>query len=122
MSAFDISTIPKLKNPYKHNINPVWGPNTGRNTNSGKFTGSFVGWFDQLILEIGRHNQTEHTSIINTLGVQTIEITFKDTKTGSDKTEWFYLDTIESELENYKKGYYAPMTITMTAISKRGDM
>lgn len=122
MSALDISTLPKIINPYKHDINPVWGPNTGRNTNSGKFTGSFVGWFDQLTIQFGRHGQTDHSTILNSLGVSTIEITFKDTKTGSNKTEWFYLDTIESELGNYKKGYYAPMTITMTAISKRSDM
>lgn len=122
MSALDISTLPKVINPYKHDIHPEWGPDTGRNTNSGKFTGSFVGWFDQLTIQFGRHNQTEHTQILSDLGVATKEIKFLDTKTGAYKTEWFYLDTIETETINYKKGSYAPMTITLTAISKRSDM
>lgn len=117
-----ISNIPRVINPYNHVINPLWGKDTGRNTNSGKFTGTFLGWFDQLTIQIGRHNQAEHNTIMNTLGVPSASITFFDTKTGTDKTEDFYLDTIESELTNYKKGFYGPMTITMTAISKRSDM
>lgn len=120
--ALDIETLPKLINPYSHILHPEWGKDTGRNTNSGKFSGSFVGWFDQLTLTFGRHNQTEHTQILNELGIATREIKFLDTKTGTYKTEWFYLDSIETETTNYHKSYYNQMTITMTAISRRGDM
>ena len=122
MATIVIKDIPKVINPYTHKLHPEWGPDTGRNTNSGKFTGTFIGWFDQLVIQIGRHNATEHNTIMSSLGVATINATFFDTKTGTDKTEDFYLDSIETEVSNYKKGYYAPMTITMTAISRRSDM
>jgi len=122
MSAFDLETLPKLKNPYTHSLHPEWGKGTGRNTNSGRFSGSFVGWFDQLVLTFGKHNQTDHTTILNALGVATKEIKFLDTKTGNYKEEWFYVDSIDTETSNYHKGYYNEMTITLTAIPKRGDM
>ena len=120
--ALDLETLPKLINPYTHSLHPEWGKNTGRNTNSGKFSGSFIGWFDQLTLTFGKHNQTQHTQILSDLGVATKEIKFLDTKTGAYKTEWFYLDSIDTETTNYHKGYYNQMTITLTAIAKRSDM
>lgn len=117
-----ISSLPKVKNPYVHKVHPEWGPNTGRNTNSGKFTGTFVGWFDQLVISFGYHTMTEHTQILTSLGVATASIVFFDTVKNTTKTEDFYLDSIETEVSNYKKGLCSPMTITMTAIARRSDM
>lgn len=113
--------MPKLKN-VEHTVEPTWGPDTGRNTNSGKFTGTFVGWFDTLQLEIGKTTQAEMTAIKNVIEIPIIEnVTFVDSKTGNNKTEDFYGTAIKAKRKK-KNGLYEPFSISLKAVSKRGDM
>ena len=58
----NLSELPKLKR-IEHAVEPTWASDAGRNSNSGKFGGTFVGWFDTLKVEIGKTVQSEMTLI-----------------------------------------------------------
>lgn len=116
--ATDIYSLPKVIS-VEHTIEPVWASDAGRKSNSGKFTGSFVGWFDILKVSVGKCSQTDMTTIRNTIETPIVEdITFKDSKTGSDKTENFYGTAITALTHNTKK-VYEPFSFSLKAISRR---
>lgn len=110
----------KLKH-IEHTVEPTWSKNTGRNSNSGKFSGTFVGWFDTLKVDIGKTNQSEMTSIKNAIEHPIIPVTFKDSKTGNNKTEDFYGTAITASYNNLK-GRYEPFSFSLKAVSRRSDM
>ena len=53
--AVTLLNLPKVTG-IEHTIEPVWAKNSGRNSNSGKFSGTFVGWFDTLKISVGQSN------------------------------------------------------------------
>lgn len=108
-----------LSNP-KHSIEPLWASDAGRNSNSGKYSGTFIGWFDKIEISIGETTQTELTQIRTAIDTPIITATFTDSRTGNSKTEDFYGTTITAERLNSKK--YKPFSFTLTAIQKRSDM
>ena len=109
-----------LSNP-KHSIEGLWASDAGRNSNSGKYSGTFIGWFDKIEVSIGETTQAELTQIRNAIEHPIIEnVTFTDTKTGNSKTENFYGTTITAE--RLKSGRYKPFSFTLTAIERRTDM
>ena len=112
--------MPKALSNPKHSIEPLWGSDAGRNSNSGKYSGTFIGWFDKLEISIGKTTQQELTTIRNAIEHPIIEATFMDSRTGTNKTEQFYGTTITAERLNSKE--YKGFTFTLTAISKRTDM
>lgn len=116
-----LENLPKVKS-IEHSVEPTWGPDSGRNTNSGKFTGTFVGWFDTLQIEIGKTTQEELTRIKNVIEHPIIKnATFVDSKNGKNKTEDFYGTAIKAKRKN-KNGMYEAFSFSLKAISKRSDM
>lgn len=116
--ALDIRNLPKVLSNIKHTIEPVWASDAGRNTNSGKFSGTFVGWFDVLDINIGETTQEEMTKIRNAIEKSVIEnVSFTDSKTGQTKTEDFYGTSIPAERLN--KTRYKPFSFSLKAIEKR---
>lgn len=116
-----LDNLPRLKT-IEHSVEPTWGPDSGRNTNSGKFTGTFVGWFDILQLEFGKTTQTEMTAIKNSIEKPIIEdVSFVDSKNGHDKIEGFYGTAIKAKRKS-KNGMYEPFSINLKAIERRRDM
>ena len=119
--AININQLPKMLSNPKHSIEPLWASDAGRNSNSGKYSGTFIGWFDKIEISIGETTQSELTQIRNAIESPIIEnVTFIDTKTGNNKTEDFYGTTITAERLNSKR--YKPFSFTLTAIQKRSDM
>lgn len=117
----DLSELPKLKG-IDHTVEPTWASDAGRNSNSGKFNGTFVGWFDTLQINIGKTNQQEMTEIKNAIEKPIIEsVKFKDSKDGNNKTEDFYGTAIKASYNNLK-GNYAPFSFSLKAIERRDDM
>lgn len=113
-----VKDLPKLKS-QEHSLEPLWGDDTGRNSNSGKYSGTFIGYFSQLVLEFGKTTQTEMTEIKTALQNPIIEnVKYKDSDTGNDSTEDFYGTKIPAKLENLN-GKYSAFSITLTAIKKR---
>ena len=116
-----INELPKILSNPKHSIEGVWASDAGRNSNSGKYSGTFIGWFDQLEISVGETTQEELTIIRNAIEHPIIEnVTFIDTKTGTSKTEDFYGTTITGERLNSKK--YKPFSFSLIAIERRNDM
>lgn len=116
--AIDVRTLPKLLNNPKHSVEALWADDTGRNSNSGKFSGTFIGWFDKIELPFGKTTQAELTQIKNALEKPIISnVSFTDTNTGNTKTEDFYGTTITAERNNSQT--YKPFSITLIAVSKR---
>lgn len=119
----NLNSLPKIKLPYKHTVEPTWANDAGRYTNSGKFTGTFVGYFDTLEISVGKTNQSELTEIRSHIEVPIIEdITFLDTKTGNLKTADFYGTAISVEPISYKSKIYKPFAFSLKAIERRKDM
>lgn len=118
--AVNISNLIKVKK-VDHTAEPTWAKDAGRNSNSGKFGGTFVGYFDTLKIEVGKTNQNEMTTIKNAIEKAIISVTFKDSKTGQNKTEDFYGTAITASYDNLK-GNYEPFSFSLKAISRRDDM
>lgn len=116
--AVDVRTLPKLLNNPKHTVEPLWASDTGRFSNSGKFSGTFIGFFDNVELSFGKTTQEEMTQIKNALEVPIIEdASFTDSNTGNTKTEDFYGTAITAERLN--RYLYKPFTIKLIAVEKR---
>jgi len=118
--AVKVNELPKLLSNPKHTIEPLWADNSGRKTNSGKFVGTFIGWFDKLELPIGSTTYAEMITLRNAIEVPIGEFTFLDSKTNALKTEFFYGTAIIAERKNSTT--YKPLTVTLTAVNRRVDM
>lgn len=117
--ALTITNLPHITK-IEHSIEPLWASDAGRNSNSGKYSGTFVGWFDKLTISVGRTTETQLQTIRNAIESSIIsDVSFKDTKTGSTKTEDFYGTAINAGSLNYKHGTYEPFSFSLVAISKR---
>ena len=117
----DLYSLPHVTS-VKHTIEPTWAKDAGRNSNSGKFSGTFVGWFDVLDVKVGTTNQEQMTRIRNAIEKPILEdITFDDSKFGGTKTEDFYGTAIGAERES-KRRSYKPFSFSLKAVSKRDDM
>ena len=119
--AVDLMKLPKVTN-VKHTIEPVWASDTGRNSNSGSFSGTFVGWFDNLEIKVGKTTPTELQQIREAIEIPIIEnVSFYDTKKNKTKVEDFYGTAIGVEI-NKKTIIYPPFSFSLKATVRRGDM
>ena len=118
--AVNINQLPKALSNPKHTIDPVWGEDAGRFTNSGKFTGTFIGWFDTLDVPIGKTTYEEMKSIRQAIEKPTIQVTFTDSRTNKLRTAEFYGTAIPAERLNSTT--YMPFVFSLKAIEARDDM
>lgn len=102
---------------------PTWGDDTGRNSNSGKFSGTFKGYFTKIHIEVGPMTPNEMTGFKAIFEVPIIEdFTFPNSSNnGADYTEDFYGTAIKSELNDWD-GKYKPFSIDLVAVNKRNDI
>lgn len=99
---------------HDHTVEPLWASDTGRNSNSGSYSGTFIGYFSQVIIEFGKTTQEQMKLIKDNFEHPIIEMKYKDSYTGNWKTEEFYGTAIKSKLNNWE-GKYLPFSITLTA-------
>ena len=119
-------SLPKITK-IKHTVEPTWDSKTGRNSNSGKFSGTFVGYFDTLEVSVGKTTQNELNQIRDKVEIPIIEnVEFLDSKTGNNKIEDFYGTAIGVEITNINiannKKKYPPFSFSLKAVSRRSDM
>lgn len=102
---------------------PLWGSDSGRNSNSGKFTGTFVGYFTNLHIEVGPMTKEEMTGFKAIFEVPIIEdVTFPNSSdSGRDYTEDFYGTAIESAT-TYWNGKYESFSFDLIAVEARDDI
>lgn len=107
---------------YSDTLEPTWGPDTGRNSNSGKFSGTFIGYFTTIHIDFGRTTKTQMQSLKAIFENPIIEdVTFPDSHSNVDKTEDFYGTAIKAELNKWN-GLYEPFSIDLIALVKRNDI
>lgn len=102
---------------------PLWGSDTGRNSNSGKFSGTFKGYFTNLHIEVGPMTKQEMDNFKAIFEVPIIEnLTFPNSSNnGNDYTEDFYGTAIESVLDDWN-GKYKSFSFDLVAVNKRNDI
>ncbi len=114
--------LPKIIDT-EHKIESLWASDAGRNSNSGKFSGTFIGWFDTIHIAVGKTTQAEMTQIRNAIENPIIEsVKFIDSKTGNYKTEDFYGTAISAKTNKKDSSMYEPFSFDIKAVNKRGDM
>ena len=119
--ALNLNSLPKMLKNVEHTIEPLWADDTGRNTMSGKMSGTFIGWFDNLTVHIGTTTQSEMTSIRQSVEKSIIkDVIFFDTRTGTYKTEDFYGTAIKAIRKTNTT--YEPFDFNLIAVEKRGDI
>ena len=107
-------TVPILS--FTHSLEPSWASDAGRNSNSGKFTGTFIGYFSKVTIEFGRTTQTQMTAIKNAFESATFEMTYPS-KDGTSKTEYFYGTAISGKKTNWN-GKYDKFSINLIGVAK----
>lgn len=106
---------------HQHSKEPTWASDTGRNSNSGKFGGTFIGYFSQLVLEFGESTQEEMTEIKKNLEHPIVEVTFLNSDDGKWRTEEFYGTGIPAKKDNWE-GDYKSFSLTLTAVNEFDDI
>lgn len=112
-----LDEIPKLIS-YQIGREPLWGSDAGRESMAGQYSGTFIGYFTKITLNIGRTTQEELSIIKGYLEVPLFNFTYPDDKTSQDRTEKFYGTAIKPQRNNLD-GKYEGFTIDLTAISRR---
>ena len=107
-------TVPIVR--FSHSKEPSWANDTGRNANSGKFSGTFIGYFSKITIEFGRTNQTQMSAIKSAFESATMSVTYPSSD-GSNKTETFYGTAINGKKSNWD-GKYEPFSIDLIGVSK----
>lgn len=108
---------------FKDKPEPLWGDDAGRNSNSGKFSGTFKGYFTNLHIEVAPLTKSQMTSFKAIFEVPIIEnVTFPNSSNnGTDYTEDFYGTAIESATD-YWNGKYKSFSFDLVAVEKRNDI
>lgn len=103
---------------------PTWADDAGRNSNSAKFTGTFVGYITDLQIDFGRTNQEEMTIIKNAIEKPNGIISnfeYRSSNTGEIVTEDFYGTVIDATYNN-EKGKYQPFSVSLKGVELRDDI
>lgn len=118
-----IENLPKVLT-VNHSIESLWADDTGRESNSGRYSGTFIGWFDKLEINVGATTEEEMQEIRNAVEWPTFEAEFYDTKQNKYVSEEFYGTTISAKCRSgkypgYKGIRYEPFSFKLTAIAAR---
>lgn len=107
-----------------HSIEPLWADDTGRESNSGTYSGTFIGWFDKLEINIGSTTESEMKQIRDAIEWPTLDAEFYDTKLNRFVTKEFYGTAISAECKEGKYPgsddiRYEPFSFKLTAVRAR---
>lgn len=105
---------------FRITVEPLWGDDAGRDNMTGDFSGTFKGFFTNIILNFGKTTQEEMKFIKDNFEKPTFPFTYPSDKTGQDVTENFYGTAISAEKESIKpNSKYLPFDITLVAVKRR---
>lgn len=107
---------------FQDTLQPTWGDDAGRNTNTAKFTGTFVGYITDLHIEVGPLTKAQMTSFKQIFEVPIIQLTYPNSNNnGADKTEYFYGTAITAKTD-YWDGDYEPFSFDLKGVAIRDDV
>lgn len=105
---------------YSITSEPMWGSDAGRDNMLGDFSGTFNGFYTNIVLSFGKTTQEEMKIIKDTFEKPTFPFTYPSEKTGEDITEIFYGTAIKAEKMSAKTNRkYMPFEITLVAVKRR---
>ena len=102
---------------------PLWAEDTGRQSNSGKFSGTFIGYFTNIHIQVGRMTPQQMKNFKAIFEVPIIEnVTFPNSSNGGvDYTEDFYGTSLAGKTNDWN-GMYEPFEFDLTAVEARNDI
>jgi len=102
---------------------PLWADDTGRQSNSGKFSGTFIGYFTNIHIEVGKMTKQQMKEFKAIFEVPIVEnLTFPNSSNaGTDYTEDFYGTSLKGYTK-YWDGLYEPFNFDLVAVEKRNDL
>lgn len=108
---------------FRDTPEPLWADDAGRNTNSGKFSGTFIGYFTNIHIEVGKMTKQQMKEFKAIFEVPIIEdLTFPNSSNaGTEYTEDFYGTSIDGTTK-YWDGEYEGFTFDLVAVEKRNDL
>ena len=108
---------------FRDTPEPLWADDTGRQSNSGKFSGTFIGYFTNIHIEVGKMTKQQMKEFKAIFEVPIIEdVTYPNSSNaGANYTEDFYGTAIEASTR-YWDGMYEPFTFDLIAVEKRNDL
>ena len=107
---------------FQDKMEPVWGDDAGRNSNSGKFSGTFVGYFTDIHIEVGPLTPSQMASFKAIFQVPIISLTYPNSNNNMvEYTENFYGTAITAKLD-YWEGKYEPFSFDLKGVEKRNDI
>lgn len=117
----DYMEIAHLISSMEHTLEPTWANDTGRNSNNGDFSGTFIGYFDQIVINFTPTSAAEIKDLREKFEHPIVSFKFRDSRTNSDRIGDFYGTSIKASFDNLE-GKYKSTSITLTAVKKRSDM
>lgn len=102
---------------------PLWADDAGRQSNSGKFSGTFIGYFTNIHIEVGKMTKQQMKEFKAIFEVPIVEdLTFPNSSNaGTDYTEDFYGTSLKGHTK-YWDGLYEPFNFDLVAVEKRNDL
>lgn len=102
---------------------PLWAGDSGRQSNSGKFSGTFLGYFTNLHIEVAPMTEQEMDDFKAIFEVPIIEqVTFPNSSNkGLPYTEDFYGTAIEAAKTDWD-GKYESFSFDLVAVEARNDI
>lgn len=109
--------VPKIIS-YGVEYDKLWSSDSGR-VSSGKMTGTLVGVFTKLVIQIGTMTAAEAATFLGLVNVASANVTYWDYATQAYKTESFYFGDAKIDNAKLKIGTGKPQSISIIARSKR---
>ena len=111
---------------FRDTPEPTWGDDAGRQSNSGKFSGTFVGYFTTLHIEVGPMTKQQMKNFKAIFEVPIIEdVTFPNSSNGGEPyTEDFYGTSLAGATKNWDDTeiYYDGFNFDLIAVEARNDI
>lgn len=111
--------IPKLLD-YEVIPEPMWADDTGRESREGEFSGTFVGYFTNITINIGPTSQEEYTQLCSMFQRPLFSMTFIREDDGELHTETFYGTALKAKKDKYD-GKYKEFSIQLVSTKRRED-
>ena len=114
----DLETLGKII-IYEVNDEPLWGDDAGRETMDGAYSGTFIGYFTKIVINIGKLKQSEMTNIKNKFKTPFVEVSYTNPDNGNKVKEKFYGAALSAKI--LKIGRYDQQQITLVAVKRQVD-
>ena len=98
-----------------------WANDTGRNSNDATFSGTFICYTTQLVIEVGETTQKQMTTLKKYIQKPIFSVRYLNSDKGEWVTEKFYGTSIPAK-KDYWNGKYKSFSVTLTGVEARDEV